>query len=353
MPSMIGNLWRWQRNLLAPYREQVAFWVSRVPLVRALPWLSTLPSLFPETYAVLRGNQKNRTDRFVGHGNVYVLRRNIHRLEKGIIMRRRRSTFALDYIEPTVQLFVRACNDDSFDRDTVLWARDVLGRYFDLVATDNATIERARSSFVAAAPAGQGCGQRFPVARAALPRADVSLESFRVLCQQRRSVRWFDQRAVPRKLIDRALECAALAPSACNRQPYRLIILEGREMIDRVGRIPGGVKGYVENIPALAVVVGDLSAYQRPRDRHAIYIDASLAMMSFMIALETTGLSSCSINWPDQWRSERRLRQLVRLAAYERPVMFLAIGYASADDLVPYSQKKSLDTVRAYIGDNA
>jgi nitroreductase len=229
----------------------------------------------------------------------------------------------------------------------------VLGKYFEVVAPGNVVIERSRNRFAAAASASQNCGQRFPLARSALPRANVSFDSFRVLCQQRRSVRWFDQRAVPRELIDRALECAALAPSACNRQPYRLVIIEGREMIDRVGRIPGGVKGYVENIPALAVVVGDLSAYQRPRDRHAIYIDASLAMMSFMIALETLGLSSCSINWPDQWRSERRLRQCVRLAAWERPVMFLAIGYASAGDLVPYSQKKSLDTVRAYVGGNA
>src|SRR5262249_54959885 len=162
----------------------------------------------------------------------------------------------------------------------------------DLVAPGNATIERARSRFAAATPADQACGQRFPVVRSALPRADVTFDSFRVLCRQRRSVRWFEQRAVPRALIDPALECAALAPSACNREPYRLLTLEGRANIDRVGRIPGGVKGYVENIPALAVVIGDLSAYQRPRDRHAIYIDASLAMMSFMMALETLGLSS-------------------------------------------------------------
>ncbi len=350
--STIANVWRWQRRVLAPYREQAAFWISRVPLLRSLPWMSTLPSLFAEAYAVLRGNQQNRTDRFVGHGNVYVLRRNIHRLEKGIIMRGRRSTFAADYIEPTVQLFLRACSGEGFDRDTVLWARDVLLKYFEVVGHDNPAIERARSAWRARAHANDDAAHRHPVTRAALPRSGITLEEFRTLCLQRRSVRWFDERAVPRELVDAALQCASLAPSACNRQPYRVILLEDRASIDRVGRIPGGVKGYVDNIPLLAVVVGDLSAYQRPKDRHAIYIDASLAMMSFMMALETLGLSSCSINWPDQWRGERRLRELVTLAPYERPVMFLAIGYASPQDLVPYSQKKSLDTMRTYLRAN-
>ncbi len=332
-----------------PYRERLSFWMSRVPLVRQLPWLATLPSLFAETYAVLRGNERNRSDRFLNHGNVYVLRRNVHRIEKGLIMRDRRSTFGTDYIEHTVQLFVRAWSCEDFDRETVLWARDVLLRYFEVVGRDNPAIERARSAMAAAAPAVDGGVHRFPAARATFPRSGITLESFRVLCQQRRSVRWFDGRAVPRDLLDAALECAGLAPSACNRQPYRLIFLESRELIDRVGRIPGGVKGYVENIPLLAVVVGDLSAYQRPKDRHAIYIDASLAMMAFMMALETAGLSSCSINWPDLWRAERRLRQHVRIAAYERPVMFLAIGYAAAEDLVPFSQKKSLAVMREYV----
>jgi nitroreductase len=337
----------WRR--LSPLRERVSFLISGVPLLRTVPWVTTIPSLFAEAHAVLRGNQKNRSDRFVAHGNEYVLRRNIHRLEKGIIMRSRRSIFATDYIEQTVDLFLRVWKDGTCDESTMLWGRDVLLKYFELVGHDNPLIERARSRFAAAELSPRGGVHRVPKPRSAFPQSDITFESFRKLCLQRRSVRWFEQRAVPRELIDAALECASLAPSACNRQPYRLIFIESRDLIDRVGRIPGGVKGYVDNIPVLAVIVGDLSAYQYPKDRHAIYIDASLAMMSFMMALETVGLSSCSINWPDLRHSERRLRQCVRLAAYERPVMFLAIGYASGEDLVPYSQKKSLEVLREFI----
>ena len=47
----------------------------------------------------------------------------------------------------------------------------------------------------------------------------------------------------------------------------------------------------------IIVIVGELDAYEYDRDRHLIYIDGSLAAMTFMLALETLGLSSCPINW--------------------------------------------------------
>jgi nitroreductase len=104
-----------------------------------------------------------------------------------------------------------------------------------------------------------------------------------------------------------------------------------------------GTVGFAENIPALAVVVGDLSCYQEYRDRHLIYIDASLAAMQFMLALEALGLASCPINWPDIESREQSMQKLLALPVYHRPVMLIAIGYAAPTALVAYSQKKELE----------
>ena len=104
-----------------------------------------------------------------------------------------------------------------------------------------------------------------------------------------------------------------------------------------------GTVGFAENIPALAVVVGDLSCYQEYRDRHLIYIDASLAAMQFMLALETLGLSTCPINWPDIEVREQKMQKLLNLPAFQRPVMLIAIGYADPEALIAYSQKKDVE----------
>src|SRR5690606_16318467 len=105
-------------------------------------------------------------------------------------------------------------------------------------------------------------------------------------------------RPVARELIDRAIEVGIQAPSACNRQPFRFLILDEPELVARVAKIPMGTAGYAENIPALLVAIGQLRAFHSERDRHLIYIDTALALMGVQLALETLGLSSCSINWP-------------------------------------------------------
>ena len=109
-----------------------------------------------------------------------------------------------------------------------------------------------------------------------------------------------------------------------------------------------GIRGYEHNIPVLIVVIGNLAAYFDERDRHIIYIDASLANMSLMLAFETLGLSSCSINWPDIEQLEIKMEKMLHLKKYERPIMCLAVGYPDPDGKVAFSEKRSLDQLRSY-----
>jgi nitroreductase len=158
-------------------------------------------------------------------------------------------------------------------------------------------------------------------------------------------VRWFEQRTVPRQLVEQALAAAAQAPSACNRQPFLFRYFERPEDAQRVAGIAMGTSGYAQNIPALVVVLGDLSCYPEERDRHVPYIDASLAAMQFMLALETLGLASCPINWPDIEYRERLMDRELALPRYLRPVMLIALGYPDPQGGVPFSAKKPVEAL--------
>jgi nitroreductase len=171
----------------------------------------------------------------------------------------------------------------------------------------------------------------------------VDYQDFLALCRQRRSVRWFEQRAVPREPVLQALQAAAQAPSACNRQPFLFRYFERPEDAQRIAGIAMGTTGYAQNVPALVVLLGDLGCYPEERDRHVPYIDASLAAMQFMLALETLGLASCPINWPDVEWIERRMDQELELPPHLRPVMLIALGYPDPEGGVPFSAKKSSD----------
>jgi nitroreductase len=54
------------------------------------------------------------------------------------------------------------------------------------------------------------------------------------LLRARRSVRRFRPEAPPREEIVRLLEAAVLAPSASNKQPWRFLVVESRERIERM-----------------------------------------------------------------------------------------------------------------------
>ena len=281
----------------------------------------------------------------------YLLRRNIHRIEKGMVMCPRRDIFATDFIEETVEIYgsVFKASEGNIDEETELkWAHDVLKEYFNIV-DEHPIINKAKSRFISIQNGNSiNNSQYVPYKRNLALPSPVEYEALLKLSKRRRSVRWYLPKAVPKELIDKAISVAALSPSACNRQPYEFRIFDEPELVKKVASIPMGTAGYYDNIPVIAVIIGKLRAYFSERDRHLIYIDSSLAAMSFMYALETLGLSTCSINWPDIPDKERKIKNLLELEPDERPIMMISLGYPDPDKLVCYSQKKPLSLLRKY-----
>jgi nitroreductase len=282
-----------------------------------------------------------------------LLRRNVHRLEKGLLMRPRRDLYAVDYIAETVACYERllsaaTCSAGPDDSE-LKWAHDVLAEYFAVTVTHPDT-SASRQRFNAMRPlhCPDGQGKLLPYCRDLGFPPPVSYEQLYSLARRRRSVRWFQNASVPRELLDRAVAVAAQAPSACNRQPFLFRIFDDSALVQKVVDASIGTSGYGHNIPVMAVVLGQLRHYPEERDRHLIYVDASLAAMSFVFALETQGLASCCINSPDIERCERGLSSVLGLAPDERPVLCIAIGYPDPDGLVAYSHKKPLEQLRRY-----
>jgi nitroreductase len=306
--------------------------------------------IFAYTNAI---SQYNRNILHVLSTNV-VLRRNIHRLEKGLIMENRRPVFALDYIQETVDTYAAVLENPqavSLELGEVHWAHDVLEEYFALTDSTHSLIHRFKQKFEnLPQPAEVDKSERFaPFERRQRENLDIpTYQSFLDLSLKRRSVRWFQDKKVPRDLVDKALVTASLAPSACNRQPFKYRIFDDPQLVSEVVRIPFNTAGFADNIPMVTVVVGDLSNFFSSRDRHVIYIDAALSIMSFLYALETLGLSSVTINCPDFGIIENRFKKKLNLKLYERPILMIGVGYAKSEGRIPYSTKKSLDLLRSY-----
>lgn len=312
------------------------------------------PGFSREFKGVLAGKVQHLNITSSNGKNYFMLVRNTHRLEKGLLMQPRKPVFALDYIDETMNCFEFIAKDQeaNLEEGQLKWSKDVLKEYFSVVDS-NQKIDSLKARFEKVLSLKtlqkEDEDQHFiPYERSRTEFSQIDYESFYKLCRQRRSVRWFQEKPVPRELIDKAILAAIEAPSACNRQPFSYRIFDKKDLVDQVSGFPMGTKGYAHSIQSFIVVVGNLEAYFDERDRHLIYIDASLANMTLMFALETLGLGSCPINWPEIESREKLMGDFLSLKAWERPVMCIGVGYPDPEGKVAYSKKRDLTKIRSY-----
>jgi nitroreductase len=297
-----------------------------------------------EHHAVLAGKVAYRQSlKEIGETSI-LLRRNIHRIEKGLIMQPRRDVFAEKFINETVKFYERAIKQGNLNCEEKKWFTDVLTLYFTIVKNTD-IISIARIKFLSCVERDDKSQKFTPYQFDALPKSDINYRQLNKLFVKRRSVRWYQDEKVPMELIEKALNLAALAPSACNRQPYMFYVSENKQKAIEIAKCAGGTNGWAEGIPCMIAIIGDLSAYPDEKDRHLIYIDSSLAAMQLMLALETLGLSSCAINWADVGGAEQKMKKLLGLKPFERTIMLLSVGYAQDKGGIPYSHKKNLNLI--------
>src|SRR5680860_720301 len=180
-----------------------------------------------EQFAVLKGRRNYYRNLKKNRLTHVELRRNIHRLEKGMIMQPRRPIFARDYIGETIDFYEQVVNQfcgnkDSMDVSEIQWSHNVLDRYFSTVDTGNKAIDDARKRYNETLET-YSCSEnevKAPYLNKDRPKSNIKYDDLLKLAMQRRSVRWFQQKKVPRKLIDKALLVGRQSPTACNRMPY-------------------------------------------------------------------------------------------------------------------------------------
>lgn len=299
-----------------------------------------------EHHAVLQGRLKYRASLLQVDKSSVLLRRNTHRLEKGLTMKPRKEVFAEDYITETVTCYQRCLLAPELCSEELKWGYDVISEYFVVVSPSD-IINKAREVFFSLSHKfiQKKQGAFLPYNHEQRVKSGVTSQQLHNLFKQRRSVRWYQQKNVDTTLIKEAIEMAAQAPSACNRQPFQFYVCTESNKASDIASTAMGTAGFSDNIPSIIAIVGDLSAYPFEQDRHIIYIDGGLVAMQLMLAFETLGLSSCPINWPDIDLYERKMAKKLNLPHHLRPVMLISVGYGEAEGGIPYSQKKSSKTL--------
>ena len=110
----------------------------------------------------------------------------------------------------------------------------------------------------------------------------------------RRSIRKYKEDPVPRETLDRVLEAARLAPSWCNRQCHRYIVVSDPETRKTLGELIDNpsVECY-EKAPYALVLCAEPSDSGFNAGKEYYLVDCAIAMEHMVLAAEELGLATC------------------------------------------------------------
>ena len=271
-------------------------------------------------------------------GGLSKLRRNIHRIEKGMIIKNRKKIFADKYIKETIILFEEITRNKEVSKKNKDWFFNILKEYFNIVDKKNKNIKESFNIFskIIYEPNKKN---RVPFLNKNI-KTNIKYEDLLKLSKDRKSTRYFLNKKPEIQKIKKAIKIGIQSPSACNRQPFKFYICQSEKILKNIREIPVGINGFSSNIPTLIVVVSDYSYYENERDRNLIFIDASLAISNFLLANEVLGLGSCCLNWASIKNKDTQIKKELNLEETEQVVMFIAVGYKDEKEKTPYSEKK-------------
>lgn len=145
---------------------------------------------------------------------------------------------------------------------------------------------------------------------------------FLTLAKQRCSIRSYTEQQVEPEKLAQILEAAHVAPTAANRQPVRLVVVQSKAGLARLGKAAD-----LYGAPLAVIVCADHGrAWVRPFDqKQTCDIDASIVTDHMMLAATALGLGTVWICYfkPDVLRREFDLPDGLE------PVNILAVGYAA------------------------
>jgi len=84
-----------------------------------------------------------------------------------------------------------------------------------------------------------------------------------------RSIRRYKKEPVPEASLEKVLEAGRRAPSWENVQPWHFIVIEDAELKQKLVALTKWQK-FVANAPVVIAVCGDISAWDKPRNREAL-----------------------------------------------------------------------------------
>lgn len=169
------------------------------------------------------------------------------------------------------------------------------------------------------------------------------------LLKKRQSDRGYSSQPVEKEKIDRIIEAGRMAPSACNAQPWKFIIVDDPQMLKGLSEAASakllGMNSFVGQAPLQIVIIREKANITSRlggtvKNKDYSLIDIGIASENICIQAAAEGLGSCMLGWFD----ENQVKKLLHIPSSKRVELLITIGYPDKETR-PKRRKEYSETV--------
>jgi nitroreductase len=174
--------------------------------------------------------------------------------------------------------------------------------------------------------------------------------AFQELINQRQSVRKYQNKPVEIEKLEKLIEAVHIAPSACNSQPWKLIIVNEPDLKNEVANatISKAISfnKFALEAPVIVVLVMEKAKLVaqiggRIKNREYPEYDIGIAAEHFCLQATELGLGTCMIGWFDQ----KKIQKCLNIPRNRKIGLLITLGYAPEDYKIRKKIRKPLDGI--------
>jgi len=149
------------------------------------------------------------------------------------------------------------------------------------------------------------------------------------------------------------LEAARLAPSACNSQPWKFIVVDDRQLKKKLSDAAFSgiysINSFCKMAPVIVVVISEKSKFLARiggmfRGTKYYLIDIGVACEHFVLQAEELGLGTCWIGW----FNEEAVKSILNIPKPKKIDVLIALGYYDKEKLGSEHGREPMDKIASF-----
>jgi nitroreductase len=156
------------------------------------------------------------------------------------------------------------------------------------------------------------------------------------LIKNRQSDRKYSEKPVEKEKLARIIEAGRMAPSACNAQPWKFVVVTEPDLLSKLAVAASakllGMNSFANKAPVMLVVIREQANFSSRvgatiKKKDYSLIDIGIASENICLQAEAENIGSCMLGWFD----EDMVRKTLGIPRSKRVELIITLGYSLSE----------------------